>query len=272
VDLQLKGKRALVTGSNTGIGAGTARLLIEEGCKVFIHGRNQERAEKTAAALGAAGVLAVDISTDEGADALYEAAKAALGGSIEILVNNAGGAIKSGSAAREPLKISVEEWLETYQINTLAAVRMILRATPDMVAAKWGRVINISSSGAVYPPPRGADYNAAKAAISNLTVGLARSLSGVGVTVNTVSPGIIVTPSLPHFMRLRYVKERGWPQDISDEDMLQRVAREVHDLPVGRLGIDEDIGVVVCMLASPRAGYITGANYRVDGGQVRTVN
>jgi NAD(P)-dependent dehydrogenase (short-subunit alcohol dehydrogenase family) len=271
MDLQLKGKRALVTGSNTGIGAGIARLLIGEGCAVFVHGRNAERTASTTKELGAAGGLAVDISTNEGADALYAAAKAALGG-IDILVNNAGGAISSGSAAREPLQISVEEWLETYQINTLAAVRMILRAAPEMVTAKWGRIINISSSGGTMPPPRGADYNGAKAAMTNLSVGLARSLKGVGVTVNTVAPGIIVTPSLGPAMRARYIEERGWPKDISDEDMFRRIALEVHDLPVGRLGTVEDIGVVVCMLASPLSGYITGANYRVDGGQIRTVN
>jgi 3-oxoacyl-[acyl-carrier protein] reductase len=271
MDLQLKGKRALVTGSNTGIGAGIARLLVEEGCSVFVHGRNRERAEKVAAELGAAGYLAADLATDEGADALYEKAKAMLGGGIEILVNNAGGAISSGSAVREPIHITVAEWIETYQINTLAAVRMIIRATPDMLAAKWGRIINISSSGGVMPPPRGADYNGAKAAINNLTVGLARSLKGLGVTVNTVSPGIIVTPSLGPWMRRRYAEERGWG-DISDDELYRRVALEVHDLPVGRLGIDEDIGLVVCMLASPRCGYVTGANYRVDGGQIRTVN
>jgi NAD(P)-dependent dehydrogenase (short-subunit alcohol dehydrogenase family) len=271
MDLRLKGKRALVTGSNTGIGAGIARMLAQEGCRVFVHGRNAERTEKAAAAIGAAGGLAVDISTDAGADALYSAAMSALGG-IDILVNNAGGAIKSGSAAREPLQISVEEWLESYQINTLAAVRMILRAAPGMVAAKWGRIINISSSGGSMPPPRGADYNGAKAAMTNLSVGLARSLKGVGVTVNTVSPGIIVTPSLGPAMRARYIDERGWPKDISDEDMFRRIALEVHDLPVGCLGTDEDIGLIVCTLASPRAGYVTGANYRVDGGQIRTVN
>lgn len=271
MDLQLKGKRALVTGSNTGIGAGIARLLVEEGCSVFIHGRNRERAEKVAAELGAAGYLAADLATDEGADALYEKAKAVLGGGIEILVNNAGGAISSGSAVREPIHITVAEWMESYQINTLAAVRMIIRATPDMMAAKWGRIINISSSGGVMPPPRGADYNGAKAAINNLTVGLARSLKGLGVTVNTVSPGIIVTPSLGPWMRRRYAEERGWG-DISDDELHRRVALEVHDLPVGRLGTVEDIGLVVCMLASPRCGYVTGANYRVDGGQIRTVN
>lgn len=271
MDLKLKGKRALVTGSNTGIGAGIARLLVGEGCSVFVHGRNRERAEKVAAEIGAAGYLAADLATDDGADALYEKAKAALGGSIEILVNNAGGAISSGSAVREPIHITVAEWIESYQINTLAAVRMIIRATPDMLAAKWGRIINISSSGGVMPPPRGADYNGAKAAINNLTVGLARSLKGLGVTVNTVSPGIIVTPSLGPWMRRRYAEERGWG-DISDDDLYQRVALEVHDLPAGRLGIDEDIALVVCTLASPRCGYVTGANYRVDGGQIRTVN
>jgi NAD(P)-dependent dehydrogenase (short-subunit alcohol dehydrogenase family) len=272
MDLQLRGRRALVTGSNTGIGTGIARMLGEEGCSVFVHGRNRERAEKVAAEIGAAGCLAADLATDDGADELYSQAKAALGGSIEVLVNNAGGAPSSGSAVMEPKDITIDSWLEAYQINTLAAVRMVLRAVPDMLAVKWGRIINISSSGGVLPPPRGADYNAAKAAINNLSVGLARSLKGVGITVNTVSPGIIVTPSLGPWMRRRYVEERGWNPDITDEEIQQRVALEVHDLPVGRLGSVEDIGMVVCLLASPRCGYVTGANYRVDGGQIRTVN
>ena len=122
------------------------------------------------------------------------------------------------------------------------------------------------------PTPKGPDYNAAKAAINNMTISLARSLKGLNITVNTVSPGIIVTPSLGPYMRARYIKERGWPEDISDEDMYRRLALEIHDLPAGRLGTDEDIAMVVCLLASPRSGYITGANYRVDGGQVRTMN
>jgi 3-oxoacyl-[acyl-carrier protein] reductase len=271
MDLKLKGRRALVTGSNTGIGAGIARMLIEEGSSVFVHGRNRERAEKVAVEIGAAGFLSADLSTDEGADALHDQGRAALGGSIEILVNNAGGANSSGSAVREPKDISIADWLEAYQNNTLAAVRMILRTLPDMLAAGWGRIIQISSSGGVQPPPRGADYNGAKAAMNNLTVGLARSLPGKGITVNTVSPGIITTPSLGPWMRKRYVEERGWG-DISDEEMYRRVALEVHELPVGRLGVDEDIAMVVCLLASPRSGYITGANYRVDGGQIRSVN
>jgi NAD(P)-dependent dehydrogenase (short-subunit alcohol dehydrogenase family) len=271
VDLKLKGRRALVTGSNTGIGAGIARMLIEEGCAVVVHGRNRERVEKSAASLGAAAGVVADLATDEGADKLHSEAKAALGGSIEILVNNAGGATSTGSATREPKDIKVSEWLEAYQINTLAAVRMINRCLPDMLAAQWGRLIQISSSGGVQPPQRGADYNAAKAAINNLSVGLASSLKGVGITANTVSPGIIVTPSLLPWARKRYAEELGWG-NISDDELCRRIALEIHGLPAGRLGIDEDIAMTVCLLASPRSGYITGANYRVDGGQVRSVN
>jgi NAD(P)-dependent dehydrogenase (short-subunit alcohol dehydrogenase family) len=271
MDLKLSGKRALVTGSNTGIGAGIARLLIEEGCSVVVHGRNRERTEQMAAQLGAAGAVVADLATDEGADKLYAEAKAALGGGIEILVNNAGGAPSGGSASRPPLEITIGDWLEVYQINTLAAVRMILRAAPDMVAAKWGRIIQISSSGGVQPPQRGADYCGAKAAMNNLTVALSGSLRGVGVTVNTVSPGIIVTPAFMPWARKRYGEELGWG-DISDEELCRKVALEIHNLPAGQLGIDEDIGTVCCLLASPRSGYITGANYRVDGGQTRSVN
>ena len=271
MDLQLKGKRALVTGSNVGIGAGIARMLIEEGCKVFVHGRNRERAEKVATEIGAAGFLAADLGVDEGADALHAAAVAALGGPIEVLVNNAGGAASSGSAARELLDVTIGDWIESYQINTLAAVRMIHRALPAMLEAKWGRLIQISSSGAVQPPPRGPDYCGAKAAISNLSVSLTRSLRVEGITVNTVSPGMIATPSFAPYARKRYAEELGWG-DISDADLLRRVALEVHDLPAGRLGCEDDIAMVVCLLASPRSGYICGANYRVDGGQIRSVN
>jgi 3-oxoacyl-[acyl-carrier protein] reductase len=271
MNLQLQDRRALVTGSNTGIGAGIARMLVEEGAKVFVHGRNAERAEKVAAEIGAAGALAADIATDEGADALREAASAALGGHIEILVNNAGGATSTGSSVKTALDIRISEWLEAYQINTLAAVRMIQRTVPMMIEAQWGRVVNISSSGGVQPPPRGADYNGAKAAINNLSVSFARSMPGCGVTFNTVSPGIIATPSLIPWARERYVKERGWG-NVTDAELQRRIALEVHDLPAGRLGIEEDIAMVVCLLASPRSGYITGANYRVDGGQCRSVN
>lgn len=268
MDLQLKGRRALVTGSSSGIGESIARMFAEEGCAVIVHGRNRERAEKIAADIGAAGTAVGDLSTDEGAANVHAEAQAALGGGIEILVNNAGGSA-TGNTSKAPINIEPEDWIANYHANALPAVRLCHLAVPGMVSAGWGRVINVSSAVAVQPNNLGSDYSAAKAALNNFTVSLAGSLKGVGVTVNTLSPGVIMVDGLIRFGRQRYNDP-----DMTIEDITQRLAAEkVFDLPpAGRLGTPEDLAVVACMLASPLSGFITGANYRVDGGQIRTVN
>ena len=267
MDLKLKDRRALVTGSSSGIGEAVARLLAQEGAAVVVHGRNRERAEKVAAEIKAAGVAIGDLSTDEGAAAVHEQARAALGGNIEILINNAGGS-STGNTSRPPLDIKVADWLSNYNANTLGAVRLVLLAVPDMVAAKFGRVINVSSAVAIQPNNLGTDYSAAKAALNNFTVSLAGSLKGVGVTVNTVTPGVIMVDGLIRFGRARYNDP-----DMTIEELTQRLAGEkVFDLPpAGRLGNPEEVALVACTLASPILGYVTGSNYRVDGGQVRSV-
>jgi 3-oxoacyl-[acyl-carrier protein] reductase len=267
VDLQLKGRRALVTGSSSGIGTDIARMLIAEGCAVVVHGRDAARTEAAATGMGAAGFALGDLSTDEGVDAVHKAAVDALGGSIEILVNNAGGSV-SDSTTRPALDVSIAEWEANYRGNTLATVRLAQRTVPDMVAAKWGRLIQISSAVALQPNYLGPDYSGAKAALNNFTVTLAGSLHSSGVTVNTVTPGIIVTDGLIRFARETYANP-----EMTIEQMTERmVADRIFELPpAGRLGIGEDIGLAVCLLASPRSGFVTGSNYRVDGGQVRAV-
>jgi len=268
MDLKLKGRRALVTGSSSGIGEGIARMLAQEGCAVVVHGRNRERAEKVAADINAAGVAIGDLSTDETAAAVHAEARTALGGNIEILINNAGGS-STGNTTKTPIQISAADWVSNYHTNTLASVRLCRLAVPDMVAAKWGRVINVSSAVAVQPNNMGADYSGAKAALNNFTVSLAGSLRGVGVTVNTVSPGIIMVDGLLRFGRKKY-----GDANLTIAEVTQRLAADkVFDLPpAGRLGTPEDLAVVVCTLASPMSGFVTGANYRVDGGQIRSVN
>ena len=267
MDMQLKGKRALVTGSSAGIGAGIAQVLAEEGCRVVVHGRNRERAEKVAAEIGAAGVAIGALSSDEDAAAVHAEACDVLGGSIQILVNNAGGS-QTGSNVRGPLEISADEWIANYQMNALAAVRMCLHAVPDMRDAKWGRVINISSAVAIQPNSLGSDYSGAKAAMNNFTVSLAGSLKGTGVTVNTLSPGVILVDSM-----LRWGREKFGNETMTDDEVAQSIADAgIFEMPtVGRAGKADDIAVVACMLASPRSGFITGVNYRVDGGQIHTV-
>ncbi|MDE8652683.1 SDR family NAD(P)-dependent oxidoreductase [Novosphingobium album (ex Liu et al. 2023)] len=267
MDLDLAGRRALVTGSSSGIGEGIARMLASEGCAVVVHGRNRERAEKVAREIDAAGVALGELSNDESAAQVHEQARAALGGNIEILVNNAGGST-TDSTARPPLDITLAEWEANYQGNTLAAVRMILHAVPAMVEAGFGRVIQISSAVALQPNNLGPDYSGAKASLNNFTVSLAGSLHGAGVTVNTVTPGVIMMDGL-----IRWAREQYGNPAMTVEEITARMAgdRIFEVPPAGRLGTPEDIAMVVCMLASPRSGFVTGSNYRVDGGQVRAV-
>ncbi len=268
MDLQLTGKRALVTGSSSGIGEAIARMLAQEGAKVVVHGRNRERAEKVASEIGAVGIALGDLSTDEGAIAVHSEACAALSGNIEILVNNAGGS-STGNTTKSPILISIADWVSNYHANMLSSVRLCNLAVPDMVAGQWGRVINISSAVAVQPNNLGSDYSGAKSALNNFTVSLAGSLKGVGVTANIVSPGIIMVDGLLRFGRMKYGDESLTIQGVTE----RLAADKVFDLPpAGRLGTPQDLAVVVAMLASPLSGFITGANYRVDGGQIRSLN
>ena len=267
MDLALAGRRALVTGSSSGIGECIARMLAVEGAAVVVHGRDRERAERIAAEIGAAGVAIGDLSSDEGAASVFAAAQAALGGAIEILINNAGGNT-SGNSSRPPLAIAAADYLANYNANMLAAVRLANLAVPVMVAAGWGRVINVSSAVAVQPNAMGSDYSGAKAALNNFTVSLAGSLRSTGVTANTITPGIVMVDGMIRWGRARYGDEA-----LSIEEITRKMTTDgIFDLPpAGRLGQPEEVALVACMLASPRLGYVTGSNYRVDGGQIRSL-
>src|SRR3974390_3134075 len=250
MDLKLAGRRAFVTGSSSGIGEAVARMLAQEGAAVVVHGRNRERAEKVASEINAAGIALGDLSTDEGAAAVHAQVQDALKGNVEILVNNAGGS-STGNTSKPPLSIRAPDFLANYNSNFLSAVRMVLHAVPDMVAARFGRVINVSSAVAIQPNNLGTDYSAAKNALNNFTVSLAGSLKGVGVTVHTVTPGVIMVDGLVRFGRTKF----GDP-NMSFEEIARRLAEaKVFDLPpVGRLGLPDEVAMVACMLASPRLG------------------
>lgn len=263
MDLGLRGKRALVTGSSSGIGAGIARLLAAEGCAVVVHGRDAAKARTVADDIGGASVAIGDLSTDAGADAVAAAA-----GEIDILVNNAGGA--AGTSAMHWTEVDEAGWEATYQLNAIAAARMIRRLLPAMQAKGWGRIINVASAAGTQPIPFGPDYGAAKAAMLNMTVSLAKSLGPCGVTANSVSPGMILTPAVEEWLS-HLGPTMGWG-DIPLEEAERRAAKELTPVPVGRAGRVEEIAHVVCMIASPSAGFMTGANIRVDGGQVQSIN
>jgi NAD(P)-dependent dehydrogenase (short-subunit alcohol dehydrogenase family) len=268
MDLQLNGKRALVTGSSDGIGEAIAIALAREGAAVVVHGRSEGKAAKVAQAITAAGGRAVvalgDLARDDEAARVAEQALGAFGGGIDVLVNNV------GVFPQKPwLDTTAGEWNDLYNQNVSSMVRMITRLVPGMVERRWGRAIQIASGAASRPAVGMSNYAATKAANVSLTVGLAMELAGTGVTANTVSPGPILTSGLRE-MILGMASKRGWGDDW---DALERkFVAEFSPTMTGRIGRPEDVAAMVAFVASPLAGNITGANLRVDGGVVGTTN
>ena len=268
MDLQLSGKRALVTGSSSGIGEAIAKSLAAEGVAVVVHGRREPQAQRVAAEIAAAGGKAVfaigDLSSDAGADAVAKVVNDALGGA-DILVNNA------GAYPHVPwLEATAADWIDVYNQNVGSMVRLINRLVPGMKQRGWGRVIALASVVATMPVPAGSAYSATKSANANLAVSLAKALAGTGITSNTVSPGMIVTPGVEDLLK-GMAAQFGLQSD--NLPVLEQYALEhMVPNPSARLGRPEDIAAAVTFLASPLAGYINGANLRVDGGTVPTVN
>ncbi|WP_030452583.1 SDR family NAD(P)-dependent oxidoreductase [Herbidospora cretacea] len=260
MDLHLKGRRALVTGSSSGLGEAIARLLAAEGAEVVVHGRNAARTEAVAEAIrgdGGAAVTAVgDLGTDEGADAV--AAKA---GPVDVLVNNAGVYDHRGWG-----ELTSGDWADVYNVNVVAAARMIRRLVPGMRARGWGRVIQIGGGLASQPTADAPHYNATLAARHNLATSLARELKGTGVTSNVVSPGAVLVDHVRELVT-QIAPARGWSGEWAD---LERAASEEW-VPndADRFGRPGEIAGAVAYLCGPYADYVSGATLRVDGGTVR---
>lgn len=269
MDLGIEGRRALVTGSTSGIGAATARMLAAEGVRVIVHGRNADRAEAVRAAIVAAGGTAAvalgDLATDAGAAAVMQTALGAFGG-IDILINNLG---QYEPFAPVWTDATPAQWAATYEANVIAAVRTIRASLAGMKAAGWGRIVNIASGAYTEPPPEFPTYGPSKAALVNLSVGLAKALADTGITVNTVSPGNVLTEALKANLPI-IGQANGWDEtDLAGLE--RRFAKQWRSL-VSRTGRVEEIAAVICFVASAHASYITGANYRVDGGSHATLN
>jgi 3-oxoacyl-[acyl-carrier protein] reductase len=245
VDLKLKGKTALVTGASMGIGRAIAKGLAAEGVRLCIAARRrpllEALREEIAAAGGAdAAIVEIDVMPQGAPSRLARAALDALG-HVDVLVNSAGGS-KPAIAVDEP----DGAWEEAMTLN-FARVRQLTHALlPGMVERKWGRVINISGKS---EPERLIAATPSKAAIHAWAKGLSREVGRHGITVNSIPPGRIMSEQI----RQKYSEEF-------------RARQSAEEIPVGRYGEPEELAALAVFLASPLAGYITGAVLPVDGG------
>ena len=189
-------------------------------------------------------------------------AKAAFGG-LEIVVNNAGGYDPSDWSTGS------DHWHETFNQNVYSMARVIKGTLDEIKKDGHGRFVQLSSGIAAQPWPEMPDYGASKAANANMTVSLSKALAGTGATANSVSPGPVKTPGLEEFFR-GIASQQGWPDDW---DSIEKLAVEhMVPNPSGRIGRVDDIADAVAFLVSARASYVNGANIRVDGGYVTSVN
>lgn len=258
MDLELKGKTALVTGSSAGIGAGVAELLAAEGARVAIHGRDDDRLAEVLASLPGEGHVIVkgDVTTDEGAKALADDVLAKFG-HVDILVNVVGG--PGGPLTWD--NTTAEMWADQFQLNTISAVRMMNLLVPQMKERGWGRVVNIGSIAGVRPLPNLTPaYAAAKAAFIMTSLSMGMTVAGTGVTVNCVSPGFIGTDALKDFVLSSPGNEgKTWEEVEAATAAGWRIA-------TGRFGRPKDIAGIVAYLASPWSEWMTGSHIRFDGG------
>lgn len=256
MDLGISGLNALLLGSSQGLGLSCAQSLVAAGARVVVNGRDAEKVAGVAARIGAVGSVAGDVSDPDGRRAIIERAREVLGGPIAILVTNSGGPPPG------PLETHDHAvWLKALESNMLAAIDFAGLALPDMRAAGFGRIVNVTSFTVREPYPNMGLATGVRAGLTGAMASLAREVAAEGITVNNLLPGLMDTPALKRVYDAQATRE-----NIAPEAAKTRMAESV---PMRRLGTGEDFGPVCAFLCSRQAGYMTGQNITVDGGIVR---
>ncbi|MEW2810621.1 SDR family oxidoreductase [Streptomyces massasporeus] len=262
MQIDLKGRTALVTGSTQGIGAAIAAGLAGSGARVGVNGRSSGRVREAVDRMrgevpGADLVpVAADVTTDEGARQAVDAL-----GQVDILVNNLG-----VFESADPLEISDEEWRRYFDVNVLSAVRLTRLVLPGMTERGWGRVQYIASDSAVVIPAEMIHYGMSKTALLAVSRGFAKQSAGTGVTVNSVIAGPTHTGGVEDFVYQLVDRDLPW-------DEAQRAFMRQHrpQSLLQRLIEPEEIAHMVVYLASDQASATTGGALRVDGGYVDSI-
>lgn len=238
----LTGKTALITGASGGIGGAIAKALHGAGASVALSGTRVDPLQALAAELGSrAHVLPCNLSDAVAVEALPKAAAEAMG-SVDILINNAG-------ITRDNLfmRMSDDEWQSVLDVNLTSTFRLCRGVLRGMMKARWGRIVNITSIVGTTGNPGQGNYAAAKAGLTGMSKSLAYEVASRGITVNCVAPGFIATAMT----------------DKLNEDQKGRILTQI---PAGRMGEADEVAAAALYLASPEAGYVTGATLHVNGG------
>ena len=265
MDLQLLGRRALITGSTAGIGFAAASALAGEGASVVLNGRTSERVEEAAGrvreGLGSSGGqvsgVAADLGTAEGVEEMLSQVP-----EVDVLVNNLG-----IFEPKEFAEITDEDWFRFFETNVMSGVRLARHYLPGMIERGWERIIFVSSESAVQIPAEMIHYGMTKTAQLAVARGLAETTTGTGVTVNSVLPGPTASEGVTTF-----VGQMAEAQGMSEGEMEVEFFRSARPSSLlGRFIEPEEDGALKAYVASPLSSATNGASLRVDGGVVRSI-
>jgi NAD(P)-dependent dehydrogenase (short-subunit alcohol dehydrogenase family) len=257
MDLELKGKTALVTGSTAGIGLAIAAALVKEGAIVIVNGRTQERVDQAVASSGAAHGIAADLSTEAGAKAVIAKFPA-----VDILINNLG--IFEPKPFEE---IPDDDWRRFFEVNVLSGVRLSRHYITPMKKKNWGRIIFISSESGLQIPKEMIHYGMTKTAQIAVARGLAEITAGTGVTVNSVLPGPTMSEGVTEFVGKLASANKVDSAAIEREFFVKGRPSSL----LKRFATPEEVASVVAFVCSPLAAAINGSAVRAEGGIVQSI-
>ena len=261
MDLEIKGKTALVLGATGGLGSAIARVLAREGAAVALAGRNRETLDDLAAQIKTHGGQVISESFDlkdvQALQPIMTRIESEFGG-VDILIN-----ISGGPPATTAAGVSPQQWANEFQAMVVSLIHATDLALPGMRARKWGRIVTCTSSGVVAPIPNLGISNTLRPALLGWSKTLAREVAADGITVNVVIPGRIATARVRQLDTGRATREGKSVDEVEKSSMAL--------IPMQRYGDPDEFANAVAFLASNKASYITGTTLRVDGGLIPSI-